>query len=457
MSFDDPEVRPLLQLEGLQQWRPGAPPATTSSRRPSTGSASTARTARSWSRATRGDDACPSRRARLARVRRRRARARQARARRAGRPATWSRSRGTHPDLAGHLVDLVPPARPPLAAAGRRGPADDRHASAGLRAVRAGSARRARPSPTMPERSSPSRPPRVGSRRSRCDGRTRRARTRSSGSTDRDEVWTDRAARSTRRPPPHNGTLPRRSTGARRSHNEASVEAAVVQVMTFLIENEEAALVVPARFLGQIHPHFREIQQFLARHRRRRGTPHRGVHPPRHDDRPTPGAVDGRRAGVAADVARRTRLRHRQLPALRDGRGHLRVTAELPRTPRTRPAHPPDRPPHPQRRGPPRRVLARPSRTPRPARTRPPRSARPSGRATPPQRCSTPPVSTTTSSTRSSCSPPVRRTRTPPRRLARGAALAGRDERRPPPRLARLGFTPGEAETLAALHTRNFM
>jgi hypothetical protein len=42
------------------------------------------------------------------------------------------------------------------------------------------------------------------------------------------------------------------------------VEAAVVQVMTFLIENEEAALVVPARFLGQIHPHFREIQQFLA-------------------------------------------------------------------------------------------------------------------------------------------------------------------------------------------------
>jgi hypothetical protein len=34
--------------------------------------------------------------------------------------------------------------------------------------------------------------------------------------------------------------------------------------MTFLIENEEAALVVPARFLGQIHPHFREIQQFLA-------------------------------------------------------------------------------------------------------------------------------------------------------------------------------------------------
>ncbi|HEX3424734.1 MAG TPA: ferritin-like domain-containing protein [Acidimicrobiales bacterium] len=42
------------------------------------------------------------------------------------------------------------------------------------------------------------------------------------------------------------------------------VEAAVVQVMTYLIENEQAALVVPARFLGRIHPHFREVVQFLA-------------------------------------------------------------------------------------------------------------------------------------------------------------------------------------------------
>jgi hypothetical protein len=42
------------------------------------------------------------------------------------------------------------------------------------------------------------------------------------------------------------------------------VEAAVVQVMTFLIENEQAALLVPARFLGRIHPHFREVVQLLA-------------------------------------------------------------------------------------------------------------------------------------------------------------------------------------------------
>ncbi|MFI6265881.1 ferritin-like domain-containing protein [Micromonospora sp. NPDC051006] len=44
----------------------------------------------------------------------------------------------------------------------------------------------------------------------------------------------------------------------------ADVEAAVVQVMTYLVENEQAALVVPARFVGRIHPHFREVVQLLA-------------------------------------------------------------------------------------------------------------------------------------------------------------------------------------------------
>jgi hypothetical protein len=42
------------------------------------------------------------------------------------------------------------------------------------------------------------------------------------------------------------------------------VEDAVVQVMTYLIENENAALTVPARFLGQVHPHFKEVVQLLA-------------------------------------------------------------------------------------------------------------------------------------------------------------------------------------------------
>jgi hypothetical protein len=42
------------------------------------------------------------------------------------------------------------------------------------------------------------------------------------------------------------------------------IEDAVVQVMTYLIENETAALIVPARFLAQLHPHFREVMQLLA-------------------------------------------------------------------------------------------------------------------------------------------------------------------------------------------------
>ena len=34
--------------------------------------------------------------------------------------------------------------------------------------------------------------------------------------------------------------------------------------MTYLIENETAALLVPARFIAQVHPHFREVMQLLA-------------------------------------------------------------------------------------------------------------------------------------------------------------------------------------------------
>lgn len=42
------------------------------------------------------------------------------------------------------------------------------------------------------------------------------------------------------------------------------VEDAVVHVMTYLIENETAALLVPTRFLARLHPHFREVMQLLA-------------------------------------------------------------------------------------------------------------------------------------------------------------------------------------------------
>jgi hypothetical protein len=44
----------------------------------------------------------------------------------------------------------------------------------------------------------------------------------------------------------------------------SEIESAVVQIMTYLIENENAALLVPARFIAQVHPHFREVMQLLA-------------------------------------------------------------------------------------------------------------------------------------------------------------------------------------------------
>jgi hypothetical protein len=42
------------------------------------------------------------------------------------------------------------------------------------------------------------------------------------------------------------------------------IEDAVVQVMTYLVENEQAALMIPARMLGRLHPHFRQVMQLLA-------------------------------------------------------------------------------------------------------------------------------------------------------------------------------------------------
>lgn len=42
------------------------------------------------------------------------------------------------------------------------------------------------------------------------------------------------------------------------------VEDAIVQIMTYLIENETAALIVPSRYVAQLHPHFREVMQVLA-------------------------------------------------------------------------------------------------------------------------------------------------------------------------------------------------
>ncbi len=79
----------------------------------------------------------------------------------------------------------------------------------------------------------------------------------------RTEVWTDEA-----------GRLYRKAAAAQWDPaslpwdlpliHPPEVEDAVVQVMTYLVENELAALLVPARFLAQVHPHFREVLQVLA-------------------------------------------------------------------------------------------------------------------------------------------------------------------------------------------------
>ncbi|MFE1861647.1 ferritin-like domain-containing protein [Streptomyces anandii] len=81
---------------------------------------------------------------------------------------------------------------------------------------------------------------------------------------DRDTAWTDLAPR-----------LYRQAAAAQWDPATAipwdtpfelpgEVESAVVQVMTYLVENEQAALVVPGRLLVQVHPHFREVLQLLA-------------------------------------------------------------------------------------------------------------------------------------------------------------------------------------------------
>lgn len=80
----------------------------------------------------------------------------------------------------------------------------------------------------------------------------------------RDELWTDRAPAFYRQSAASQWDPDGAVGWSEPVRNAPVIEAAVVQVMTFLIENEVVALVVPARFLGQIHPHFREIQQQLA-------------------------------------------------------------------------------------------------------------------------------------------------------------------------------------------------
>jgi hypothetical protein len=80
----------------------------------------------------------------------------------------------------------------------------------------------------------------------------------------RAEVWTDGAQRLYRQAAAAQwDPATAIDWGASIEHDD-EIEDAVVQVMTYLIENEMAALQIPASFAARVHPHFQEVVQVLA-------------------------------------------------------------------------------------------------------------------------------------------------------------------------------------------------
>jgi hypothetical protein len=81
---------------------------------------------------------------------------------------------------------------------------------------------------------------------------------------DRHEMWADEAARLYAQAAAAQWDPATAIPWDAPADHPDEVEDAIVQVMTYLIENETAALLVPTRFLGRLHPHFREVMQLLA-------------------------------------------------------------------------------------------------------------------------------------------------------------------------------------------------
>jgi hypothetical protein len=82
--------------------------------------------------------------------------------------------------------------------------------------------------------------------------------------TDKIEVWADEAPRIYAQAVAAQWDPETAIPWEAEFHVPDEVEDAVVQVMTYLIENETAALIIPSRFIAQLHPHFREVMQVLA-------------------------------------------------------------------------------------------------------------------------------------------------------------------------------------------------
>ncbi len=81
---------------------------------------------------------------------------------------------------------------------------------------------------------------------------------------DKMDLWTDDAARMYARAASAQWDPESAIDWSAPIEHDDEIEDAVVQLMTYLIENETAALLVPVRFLGRLHPHFREVMQVLA-------------------------------------------------------------------------------------------------------------------------------------------------------------------------------------------------
>jgi hypothetical protein len=81
---------------------------------------------------------------------------------------------------------------------------------------------------------------------------------------DKDVVWSDDAARVYAQAAAAQWDPATAIDWAQDIDLPDEIEDAVVQVMTYLIENETAALQIPAAFVARLHPHFREVMQVLA-------------------------------------------------------------------------------------------------------------------------------------------------------------------------------------------------
>jgi hypothetical protein len=81
---------------------------------------------------------------------------------------------------------------------------------------------------------------------------------------ERDRVWTDIAPRLYARALAAQWDPATAVDWTAAQEIPREVEDAVVQIMTYLVENEHAALMIPARLLANLHPHFREVMQLLA-------------------------------------------------------------------------------------------------------------------------------------------------------------------------------------------------